>query len=251
MKDLQFLRVNGQVSGDSIDFQFPVLGQTPTDARHLATKEYVDAKGIGAVAGEGLVGKENVISVVGGPGLVVNPDEVHVNFEDGAPQPVGQDANPGRSNTVARGDHVHAVPDVWGTSVSTGVVAFNMRQAGPQRHTLSLPIDPGLGAGGIAVVVGLESELKGEGTFVGEIDHFEQAMAEGGGFQRFPSVLLGAVILPPGTSTEMKSTTFEIWAQATDKSEALPAAFSVRWWAYRAGKDFGTIDYMPPPVFNR
>ena len=251
---VMFLRIDGTVGGDSIDFLYPVSGQTPTDARHLATKEYVDAHGGGGggvVAGDGLIGKENVLSVGGGPGLLVGADDVHVNFEDGAPQPVGEVPNPGRSNTVARGDHVHAMPDVWGTSVSTGVVAFNMRRAGQQRHTFSLPIDPELGTGLITVVVGLESEVEGEGTFVGEIEYFEEAMFEGGGFRRFPSVLVGTTILPPGSSKDFKNTTFEIWAQATRKSEVLPELFRVRWWAYRAGRDLGTIDYTPPGTFDR
>jgi hypothetical protein len=180
---------------------------------------------------------------------VVNPDEVHVNFEDVSAQPVGQVSNPGKSNTVARGDHAHAMPDVWGTNVATGVVAFNMRQAGQQRHITSLPIDPGLGVGTITVVLGLESEVAGEGTFVGDVDQFEDAMLEGGGFRRFQSVLLGAVILPPTGIVRGfgKSTTFEIWAQATPRAEILPAAFRVRWWAYRPGNDQGVIDYTPPP----
>lgn len=244
------LRVNGFVSGESIDFQFPVRGQNPTDPRHLATKQYVDAKGGGgggAVAGDGLVNNANGISVVGGPGLVVNPDEVHVNFEDVTAQPVGQSSSPGRSNTVARGDHVHAMPDVWGTSVATGVIAFSMRQAGQQQHITSLPIDPGLGAGTITVVLGLESEVAGEGTFVGEIDHFEEAIFEGGGFRRFQSILLGAVVIPPSSFGKgIRSTTFEIWAQATERVGILPDAFRVRWWAYKPGKDLGVIDYTPP-----
>lgn len=242
----QQLRVNGPVAGDSINFLFPVFGQTPVSPQHLATKEYVDAKGAGAAAGAGLVSQENVFSVGGGPGLVVGPDEVHVNFHDVAPQPVGQFSNPGTSNTVARGDHTHAAPDVWGTSVATGVVAFNMRQAGKQAHVTSLPIDPDLGPEAIKVVVGLESEVPGEGLFVGEVDHFEDAMNEGGGFRRFPSVLLGAAILPPGYIRGLKNTTFEIWARATERVGVLPETFRVRWWAYRPGRDHGVIDYMPP-----
>jgi hypothetical protein len=242
------LRVNGPVGGDLIDFLSPVRGQAPTDPRHLATKQYVDSKGGGAVAaGDGLVNNVNGISVVGGPGLVVGADEVHVNFEDVTAQPVGQVSSAGRSNTVARGDHTHAMPDVWGTSVATGVVAFSMRDAGKQAHVRSLPINPGLGAGAITVVVGLESEVPGEGIFVGEIDHFEDAMVEGGGFRRFQSILLGAVVLPPtGFVKGVPSTTFEIWAQATERVGSLPDAFRVRWWAYRPGKDLGVIDYTPP-----
>lgn len=239
------LRVNGPVGGKSINFLFPVSGQTPTLASHLATKQYVDSRGGGAGAGAGLISQGNVISVVGGPGLVVNPDEVHVNFEDVSAQPVGQVSNPGKSNTVARGDHVHAMPDVWGTSVATGIVAFNMRQAGKVAHVVSLPIDPGLGSGVVAVVVGLEAEIAGEGTFVGEIDHFEDAMLEGGGFRRFPSILLGADIHQPNISKGFSTTTFQIWARATLKAELLPDSFRVRWWAYRPGKDLGVIDYMP------
>jgi hypothetical protein len=237
------------VSGNTIDFQFPVLGQPPTDPRHLATKQYVDSKGGGTVAaGDGLVNNTNGISVVAGPGLVVNPDEVHVNFEDATAQPVGQASNPGKSNTVARGDHTHAMPDVWGTNVATGVVAFNMKQAGLQRHINSLPIDPGLGAGTITVVLGLESEVAGEGTFVGNVEQFEDAMLEGGGFRRFQSILLGAVVLPPtAISKGFRNTTFEIWAQATPRAEVLPVAFRVRWWAYRPGQDLGVIDFTPPP----
>jgi hypothetical protein len=252
------LRVNGPVGGESIDFLFPVRGQAPTDPRHLATKEYVDSNGGGggAVAGDGLVNNQNGLSVVGGPGLVVSPDEVHVNFEDVSAQPVGQVSNPGTSNTVARGDHTHAMPDVWGTSVATGVVAFSMRQAGKQSHVTSLPIDPRLGADTIAVVVGLESEVEGEGTFVGDVDQFEDAMLEGGGFRRFPSILLGAAIQPPRLSRGLGTTTFQIWAQATPRAEILPDTFRVRWWAYRPGKDLGVIDYMPPEpsggtVFDR
>ena len=253
---VMFIRIDGTVGGDSIDFLYPVLGQTPTDSRHLATKEYVDVKGGGGggtVAGEGLVGKENVISVGGGPGLVVGADEVHVNFEDVTAQPVGQVSNPGTSNAVARGDHTHAMPDIWGTSVATGVVAFNMKQAGKQAHITSLSVDPGLGTGTIAVVVGLDSEVPGEGTFVGEIDHFEDAMLEGGGFRRFQSVQLAAVVTPPsGFGKGIRNTTFEIWAQATERAGILPDAFRVRWWAYKVGKDLGTIDYMPQvPVTDR
>src|SRR5207237_423016 len=59
------LRINGQVAGAAIDFQAPVLGQTPTDARHIATKQYVDENRLNVVAGAGLVGKDNVISVGG------------------------------------------------------------------------------------------------------------------------------------------------------------------------------------------
>lgn len=243
------LRVNGPVSGNTIDFQFPVLGQPPTDPRHLATKQYVDSKGGGTVAaGDGLVNNASGISVVAGPGLVVNPDEVHVNFEDATAQPVGTDSNPGKSNTVARGDHTHAMPDVWGTNVATGVIAFSMKQAGLQRHINSLPIDPGLGSGTIAVVLGLESEVQGEGTFVGDVDQFEEAMQEGGDFRRFQSVLLGAVVLPPtAIGKGFRNTTFEIWAQATPKAEVLPDAFRVRWWAYRPGNDLGVINFTPPP----
>lgn len=239
------LRVNGPVGGQSINFLFPVSGQTPTAPSHLATRQYVDSRGLGAGAGAGLISQGNVISVVGGPGLVVNPDEVHVNFEDVSAQPVGTVSNPGRSNTVARGDHVHAMPDVWETSVATGVIAFNMRQAGKLAHVISLPIDPGLGSGALAVVVGLEAEVEGEGTFVGEIDNFEEAMLEGGGFRRFPSVLLGAAIVQPGIRRGFGTTTFQIWAQAAPRAEFLPDLFRVRWWAYRPGKDLGVIDYMP------
>jgi hypothetical protein len=242
----QFLRVNGQVSGESIDFLFPVSGQPPTAPRHLATKDYVDSKGLGAGAGAGLVSNQNVLSVVGGPGLVVNPDEVHVNFENVSAQPVGAVSRPGTSNTVARGDHTHAMPDVWGTNVATGVLAFDMRQAGKLLHVTSNHIDPGLGPGTIAVVLGLEAELSNEGTFVGEIDHFEDAMLEGGGFRRFPPVLLGAAIQPPGISRGLARTTFQIWAQSTPRGEFLPETFRVRWWAYRPGTDFGVTDYMPP-----
>ncbi|HEX8146426.1 MAG TPA: DUF2793 domain-containing protein [Pyrinomonadaceae bacterium] len=241
------LKIDGPVGGTGIDFQHPVAGQPPTDPRHLATKEYVDSKGGGTVAaGDGLVNNVNGLSVVAGPGLVVNPDEVHVNFEDKSAEPVGQFSSPGSSNTVARGDHVHAMPDVWGTNVATGVVAFNMRLAGKQVHISSLPIDPGLGAGDIAVVVGLESEVSGEGTFVGEVDHFEDAMLEGGGFRRFPSILLGAAIQPPGLRRGLSTTTFQIWAQASDRVGILPETFRVRWWAYRPGRDLGVIDYTPP-----
>jgi hypothetical protein len=241
------LRVNGPVGGQSIDFLFPVSGQSPTDPRHLATKQYVDSKGGGAVtAGDGLVNNQRGLSVVGGPGLVVNPDEVHVNFEDVTAHPVGQTSSAGKSNTVARGDHVHAMPDVWGLNVATGVVAFNMRLAGKQVHINSLPINPGLGAGVIAVVVGLAADEAGEGTFVGEIDHFEDAMLEGGGFRRFPSILLGAAIQPPGIKSGLGTTTFQIWAQATDRVGSLPDTFRVRWWAYRPGRDLGEIDYTPP-----
>ena len=242
-----FLQIDGPVNGAGIDFLKPVSGQAPVNPRHLATKEYVDSKGGGggAGAGAGLISQGNVISVVGGPGLVVNPDEVHVNFNDGSPQPVGPVSNPGTSNAVARGDHVHAMPDVWGTNVSTGVIAFNMRQAGKLPHVTSLPIDPGLGAGVVAVVVGLESEVEGEGTFVGEIDNFEEAMLEGGGFQRFPPVLLGADIQQPGIRRGFGTTTFQIWAQAAPRAQFLPDVFRVRWWAYRPGKDLGVIDYMP------
>ncbi|MET0649607.1 MAG: DUF2793 domain-containing protein [Pyrinomonadaceae bacterium] len=246
-KDIQFLRVNGQVSGDSIDFQFPVAGQAPTDARHLVTKEYVDGKGLGAVAGEGLVGKENILSVGGGPGLVVGADQVRVNFENSTAQPVGPASSPGSSNTVSRGDHVHAMPDIWGTSVSTGVVAFDMKDAGKQRHTISLPIDPGLGAGPITVVVGLESLAQGEATFVGDMGNFEEAMIQGGGFRQFPPVMLGAAILPGGFGRTGGNSTFEIWAKATPRSDVLPDAFSVRWWAYKPGHDLGTIFFSPKP----
>ena len=145
---------------------------------------------------------------------------------------------------MARGDHVHAMPDIWGTSVSTGVVAFDMREAGGLPHTVSLPVDPGLGAGPITVLVGVESEVEGEATFVGDIGNFEEAMFEGGGFRQFPSVMVGAAILPGGIRTA-GNTTFEIWAKATPKTESLPLAFRVRWWAYRAGTDFGTIFFSP------
>jgi hypothetical protein len=248
------LKIDGRVDGPNINFLHPVLGQGPVDPRHLATKEYVDSKGGGGgavAAGDGLVNNENGLSVVAGPGLVVNPDEVHVNFEDGDPQPVGPFSSPGEFNTVARGDHTHAMPDVWGTSVATGVVAFNMRQAGKQVFITSLPIDPGLGAGTIAVVVGLESDVAGGGTFVGEIDNFEDAISSSGDFRHYPSILLGASIVPPGIIRGPSvSTTFQIWAHATPRAEILPDAFRVRWWAYRPGKDLGVIDYMPPaPAF--
>jgi len=241
------LRISGPVGSEAIDFLFPVLGRTPVAPRHLATKEYVDSKGGGGTvaAGDGLVNNANGISVVAGPGLAVNPDEVHVVFEDGETQPVGEKSSPGSSNTVARGDHTHAMPDVWGTSVATGVVAFNLRKAGKQSHITSLAINPELGAGSIAVVVGLESEVPGEGAFVGEVDYFEDAMVEGGGFRRFQSILLGAVVLQPGISRGFPSTTFEIWAQATPRAEVLPDEFRVRWWAYKAGRDQGVIDYTP------
>lgn len=247
--DRSLLRVNGPVGGESINFLFPVAGQAPAEPRHLATKEYVDSHGGGAVAGDGLIGKENVISVVGGPGLVVNQDEVHVNFEDAYAQPVGQVSSPGRSNTVARGDHVHAMPDVWGASVSTGVVAFNMRQAGKRTRINSPFVDPGLGAGPIAVVVGLETDGgTSEGTFtgVGEVNDFEDAAEAETGFRRFPPVLLGAVVFQPPFRRGEQNTRFEIWAQATPRAQILPDAFRVRWWAYRVGNDLGVIDYMPP-----
>lgn len=244
------LKLDGLANGTNIDFQFPVSGQSPTAPRHLATKEYVDKQGGGGTvsAGDGLVNNTSGLSVVAGPGLVVNPDEVHVNFESATAQPVGPVSNPGSSNAVARGDHTHAMPDVWGDSVATGVIAFNMRQAGKQSHIRSLAIDPRLGVGTIGVVVGLESEVPGEGVFVGEVDHFEDAMFEGGGFRRFQSILLGAVVTPPPRIGKgLENTTFEIWAQASPRAEILPDEFRVRWWAYRAGRDQGVVDYMPPP----
>ncbi|HEX7317677.1 MAG TPA: DUF2793 domain-containing protein [Pyrinomonadaceae bacterium] len=249
----QLLRINGPVNGDAIDFQFPVFGQSPVLARHLATKAYVDSKGGGTVtAGDGLVNNQNGLSVGAGLGLVVTPDVVQVNFHNAQTQPVGQLSEPGIANTVARGDHTHAMPDVWGASVATGVIAFSMRLAGKVPHTISLPINPGLGLGAITVVVGLESEIQGEGTFVGDIDHFEDAMNDGSGsFRRFPSILLGATILPSGLGN-LKNTTFEIWARASERIAFLPDSFRVRWWAYKPGKDLGVIDYAPlTPVFER
>lgn len=237
------LRVNGLVSGDAIDFQSPVLGRTPVQPRHLATKEYVDSKGGGAVvtAGDGLVNNQNGLSVVGGPGLVVGADELHVNFENATAQPVGQFSSPGTSNTVARGDHVHAIADIVGLSVTTGVIAFNMKFAGQQSYTLSGAIDPGLGAGPITVIVGLQTD---DGSlFVGEVDQFEKAMGEFV-FRDFPLVLVGAAITPGGLRTG--NSTFEIWAKAAESTFFLPTFFKVRWWAFRVGKDLGVIDYMPP-----
>lgn len=35
------LHVNGRLNGDSIEFLNPVLGQDPSDPRHLVTKQYV------------------------------------------------------------------------------------------------------------------------------------------------------------------------------------------------------------------
>jgi hypothetical protein len=88
--------------------------------------------------------------------------------------------------------------------------------------------------------------VEGEGIFVGDVDNFDDAMFEGGGFRRFQSILLGAAILPGGIRTA-GNTTFEIWAK-TPKSEALPLNFRVRWWAYKAGSDLGTIFYTPKDI---
>jgi hypothetical protein len=243
------LKINGPVGGAQINFMHPVAGQAPTDARHLATKEYVDSKGGGTVTpGDGLVNNQNGLSVVAGPGLVVNPDEVHVNFEDKSAEPVGRFSSPGSSNTVARGDHVHAMPDVWRNSVATGVVAFNMKQAGKQTRINSLAVDPGLGQGPVSVVVGLETEPSREGTFtgVGEINDFQDGVEAETGSRRFPPILVGAVVHQPLFSKGTSNTTFEIWAQATPRAEILPETFRVRWWAYRVGSDLGVTDYMPP-----
>jgi hypothetical protein len=52
------LRINGLVGGPSIDFANPVLGQTPVQARHLVTKEYVDSKVAGLDWQESVLDKD-------------------------------------------------------------------------------------------------------------------------------------------------------------------------------------------------
>ena len=230
------LRLNGRVGGEAVDFRFPVLGQNPTDPRHLATKQYVDGRVVGTQAGDGLFAKENVISVGAGPGVLVGPDEVLLNFENGAPRPVGQFPDPGRSNTVARGDHTHAMPDVWPANAATGVYVFDLRESGLSRYAISFLIDPRLGPGAISVSYGLVAGAEGEGIFVGQVDQFEGAITEQLRFQPFPPVSLAARIFPT-LDEKGANSTFEIWAHTAGKAESLPEVFRVRWWAYRAGAE--------------
>jgi len=61
-------------------------------------------------AGDGLIAKGAIFSVGKGAGIVVNPDDVGVAFENNRPNPVGPVASPGKADTSARGDHVHDLP---------------------------------------------------------------------------------------------------------------------------------------------
>jgi hypothetical protein len=163
-----------------------------------------------------------------------------LNFSNDPPQPVGQFSDAGTSNAVARGDHTHAMPDIWGTSVASGVVVFDMDKLDQTRQIESVVIDPELGGGAIYVVLGLESNTSGEGVFVGQIDQFED--------QHFPEVILAANIFPAAVSPDSKeglvgNSTFQIWAHATMRGEVLPQFFRVHWWAYRAGKNFGEMPF--------
>jgi Protein of unknown function (DUF2793) len=107
--DDQGLRVDGPVRGDKIRFLSTVNGQDPTEPTHLATRKYVDEHQIGITAGDGLVRKENTISVGQGPGIKVNADNVAVMFDPATPRPVGPEASAGTPRAVAAFDHVHTL----------------------------------------------------------------------------------------------------------------------------------------------
>lgn len=107
------LQVNGAVGGAQIEFLYPVSGQPPSEPFHLATKEYVDAHAAppqNIAAGDGLTRTGDTLAVGTGAGVVVGPDTVSVRFEATAPPAIGAASAVGQANSVARGDHTHALP---------------------------------------------------------------------------------------------------------------------------------------------
>jgi Protein of unknown function (DUF2793) len=84
-------------------------------------------------AGDGLQAnvRDASINVVGGPGLLVEPNQVSLVFHDVTPEPVvfGEDADSGVRDTVARGDHIHAL--LLGTNSGLAFENKMLRVAGP------------------------------------------------------------------------------------------------------------------------
>ncbi|MGE3539975.1 MAG: hypothetical protein AB7N91_21385 [Candidatus Tectimicrobiota bacterium] len=215
------LRINGEVGGPTIVFQHPVSGQEPTEDGHLATKRYVDSTL--PTAGDGLTIRDQTLVVGQGAGITVQADDVGVRFATALPQPVGLTPSAGNDDTVARGDHVHALPELS----STGVVIFP--EAQPGRAVLSELIDPELGRGPVSVILGLEQERDGMvGSGAAEILELF----------KLPRVLLGAGIVPAEGR-------FQVGVLS---QEERVITIRVRWWAFRPGKHLGEVVVRPAPT---
>lgn len=101
---------------------------------------------------------------------------------------------------------------------STGIVHFKQPTV---NSIISLSIDPKLGAGPISIHLGLETED----------NHILTGYTRDTGKNGFPKINLGTILDP-------KEGKFKVKVVFEDESER--RSISVRWWAYRAGMNYGT-----------
>ncbi|HVF48769.1 MAG TPA: DUF2793 domain-containing protein [Pyrinomonadaceae bacterium] len=90
-------------------------------------------------AGDGLRANGAQLSVGRGAGLVVNPDDVTLDFEQAAPPHVSDRNSSGRANTVARGDHSHALP----LAPNSGLEFVSFFRLEPAPPPIVEPVPPG------------------------------------------------------------------------------------------------------------